>query len=140
MELGKDGKKTSCIGSDRRDEIKKVTHKVTDARPFSNMANARPTQGTKRQLSLSPQKTYNKEHKTSTVPDCPAAGMELCLTKKRLVSIQDIGNLRGIGTETGNDLSQGHNWTGSIKGYELSRTESNMAAPIIKTNPAGIWT
>ena len=116
-----------------RRELRKISHEAADARPFLNMANARPAQGTKRHLSLSPLKTIDEENITEMNPEGPYTEMEVHLSKKRLVSCQEIVNLQTVRAETGNDPHSGHGQGGSAAVEQLPRTKSKMAAPMIKT-------
>ena len=114
----------------------KAAHEAADARPFSNMANARQAQGTKRQLSLSPLKFCTEENTVLLDPDCSIIESEKHLSKKRLVSCQQIENLQHVEGKTGNDPDKGHGHAGSREVKELSRTKSKMAAPTTTTKTA----
>ena len=135
MELPNSVKRIPKAGSSLGTEVEISAHEAADVTPISVMADARPAQGTKRQLSLSPQKTYNEENKAQLEPSSSINELELHLSKKRLVSSQEIVNLQGVRGETGNDPNRGHGWGGNGEVNELPSTESNMAAPTIKTMP-----
>ena len=134
MESAKGTERPPKTGQDSKNEVEKITHEAANGRPISNMANARSTQGTKRHLSLSPLKNISEEKIMETDPNDPHIEMAIHLSKKRLVASQEMMKTKVAGNETGNDLSRGHTSNGNTEAKKLSRTESKMAAPMVKTN------
>ena len=124
---------TDRLGKGEGSENRRTS--VTDAELILNMADVRPTHGVKRQLSLSPSTIIHKLELDKTVPDNSSYGREGHSSKKRVIFCQVLDE-RNVCQRTGNDPEGGHLKTGSNPINELSRSKSNMAAPmsVTKTN------
>ena len=98
------------------------------------MAGTRASQGTKRHLSLSPLKDLRvcMNDFVDLEASCP---MNIGhISKRRVLSTQEIGEIGNASDLTGNDPEGGQVKIRNHPGPELSHTESKMAPPMVVNN------